>query len=122
MEDLPPAFDSPVAFDTPLFDSAVQPASALEPITETAPTRPMTPVMDRLERDRLTAPLLAAGAIRADVQPWGSGDQQVYRATAAFPVGDPTAGLESRLDAVEATPERAVEALLARASQTRYTR
>lgn len=118
----PPAFDAPIALDTPLFDAAVQPASAVEPIAEAPSARPMTPVMDRLERDRLTAPLLAAGAIRADVQPWGSGDQQVYRATAAFAVGDPTAGLESRLDAVEATPERAVEALLARASQTRTLR
>lgn len=130
----PPAFDAPVALDTPLFDPAVQPASAAAPLAQAAPAsapsqptqqalpRAVTPVLDRLERDRLTAPLLAAGAIRADVQPWGTGEQQVYRATAAFPVGDPTGGMESRLDAVETTPERAVQALLARASQTRYQR
>ncbi len=118
----PPAFDAPVTLETPRYDPAVQPASTGAPLSGAPPSRPMTPVLDRLERDRLAAPLLADGAIRAEVQPWGSGDQQVYRATAAFPVGDPSAGLESRLDAVEATPERAVEALLARASQTRYQR
>ncbi|QDT70846.1 hypothetical protein MalM25_38020 [Planctomycetes bacterium MalM25] len=132
----PPAFDAPVALDTPLFDPAVQPAAATAPLAQAAPSpapsqqalsqqalpRAVTPVLDRLERDRLTAPLLAAGAIRADVQPWGTGEQQVYRATAAFPVGDPTGGMESRLDAVETSPERAVQALLARAGQTGYQR
>lgn len=118
----PPPFDAPLALDTPLFDTAVAPASMEAPVVEAPGARPMTPVLDRLEIDRLTAPLLAAGAIRADVQPWGSGDRQVYRATAAFPVGDPTGGLESRIDAVETTPELAVEALLARASQARYSR
>lgn len=95
--------------DTPRWDSAVQQASAFAPVERTAPVAAPAQ-LDTLERERLTAPALAAGAIRADVQPWGSGEQSLYRATAAASTG--AAGLQRRLDAYGATPEAAVASLV----------
>ncbi|MEN0111800.1 MAG: hypothetical protein AAF805_13860 [Planctomycetota bacterium] len=96
----------------PRFDDQVLPASGL--IAEPAPaaTLPAGPSdLDRLERERLTAPLLAAGAERADVHPWGNDGNRMYRATASAPVGSPAARLLREFDAVAATPEAAVAAV-----------
>lgn len=101
--------------DTPRWDSAVQQASAIAPVERTAPvTEPAQ--LDTLERERLTAPALAAGAIRADVQPWGSGEPSLYRATAAASTG--AAGLQRRLDAYGETPEAAVASLVEELRET----
>jgi uncharacterized phage protein gp47/JayE len=100
----------------PRYDAAVQQASALVPIEEEQPPRAVGD-FERLERERLTAPLLAAGATQADVAAWGRGADSVYRATASAPVrGNATgdaAGLERRFDAIGATPEEAVQTLAA---------
>lgn len=98
--------------EPPRFDPAVSQATALEPVRR----REVTPVsavsIEALERERLTAPLLAAGASRADVVRWGRSEPPVYRATAAAAVGDSSTGLERRLDAIGSTPDEAVERLL----------
>lgn len=111
--------NQPVAapgYDAPRYDGAVQQASALVPIEEEEPPR-ATGDIERLERERLTAPLLAAGATQADVAAWGRGADTVYRATASAPVrGNATgdaAGLERRFDAIGSTPEEAVQTLAA---------
>lgn len=95
----------------PHYDAAVQQASALVPIEEEPPRGAGD--FERLERERLTAPLLAAGATQADVAAWGRGADSVYRATASAPVSGDAAGLERRFDAIGATPEEAVQTLAA---------
>lgn len=101
--------------DAPRYDAAVQQASALVPIEEEPPRAAGD--FERLERERLTAPLLAAGATQADVTVWGRGADSVYRATASAPVRSnatgEAAGLERRFDAIGATPEEAVQTLAA---------
>lgn len=104
----PAMWDQPTA--TPRYDAAVQPAAALVPIAEAASA---PGELEHLERERLTAPLLSVGATRADVTAWGRGDATVYRATASAPVSGEATGLERRFDAIGATPEEAVEALVA---------
>ncbi len=100
------------------YDGAVQQASAdlsaerLTPIEEEDPSR-LDGDFERLERERLTAPLLAAGATQADVTAWGSGADAVYRATASAPVSGDARGLQRRFDAIGATPEEAVQTLVA---------
>ena len=94
------------------FDGAVQLASAPAPIEEEEPSRTSAD-FERLERERLTAPLLAAGASQADVTAWGRGADTVYRATASAPVSGEAAGLERRFDAIGSTPEQAVQTLAA---------
>lgn len=111
----PAPFDSaPDVWNTPAapryYDAAVQTASALTPIDDPVPT---ADAMSPLERERLTAPLLAAGATRADVTAWGRGAESVYRASASASVSDDAAGLERRFDAIGSTPEEAVQALVA---------
>lgn len=90
------------------FDPQIQQASATVPV-ELNPSRNV----DDLESERLTAPLLAAGATRAEVNSWGRGDKVVYRATASAPVGLGQSQLEQRFDALGRTPEEAVSALVA---------
>jgi hypothetical protein len=98
----------------PRYDAAVQPASGLTPIEQPAPAPPANSgSMSALDRERLTAPLLAAGATRADVMAWGRGPQTVYRASASASVSGDAAGLERRFDAIGSTPEEAVETLAA---------
>jgi hypothetical protein len=104
--------------DTPRYDGAVQQASALVPIDRVTPIEEEEPPraaggIERLERERLTAPLLAAGATKADVTAWGRGVDTVYRATASAPVTGDAAGLERRFDATGATPEQAIQTLVA---------
>ncbi len=102
---------APATEEIPRWDPAIQQASALQPVTRAAVPRTAAPApVDTLERERLTAPALAAGATRADVQPWGNGTEPLFRATAAAPTGAP--GLEQRLDAYGATPEAAVASLV----------
>lgn len=93
----------------PRFDAQVQQAAALMPLEEGAPTPPA----EGLDRDRLVAPLIAAGATEADVTAWGHGDRTVYRATASAPVSADAPDLERRFDAVGETPEDAVARLAA---------
>lgn len=99
-----------VSDELPRWDSAVEPATAMTPIE--SPARAPSHLMDPLERERLTAPVLAAGATRADIQPWGPGQTPAYRATAAAAVGRGTVGLERRYDAFGETPEAAVASLM----------
>lgn len=80
----------------PRFDPAVKPASASQPVAAAA--------VEPLEQARLTAPLLTAGATRAEISPWGA----MYRATATVPVGDRATGLNRQFDALGGTPEQAV--------------
>jgi hypothetical protein len=109
-ESAPNLWNEPTA--APHYDAAVQQASALVPIEEEEPPRAAGDY-ERLERERLTAPLLAAGATQADVAAWGRGADSVYRATASAPVSGDAAGLERRFDAIGATPEEAVQTLAA---------
>lgn len=85
---------------TAKFDPAVSQASVAAPIERPTAATPVEP----LEQARLTAPLLTAGATKADVTPWGA----MYRATATVPVGAGTAGLERQFDGLGGTPEQAV--------------
>lgn len=112
-ESAPNLWNEPTAPNNgaPRYDAAVQQASALVPIEEEAPRAAGD--FERLERERLTAPLLAAGATQADVAAWGRGAESVYRATASAPVSGDAAGLERRFDAIGATPEEAVQTLAA---------
>jgi hypothetical protein len=113
-ESAPNLWNEPTAPNNgaPRYDAAVQQASALVPIEEEEPPRAAGD-FERLERERLTAPLLAAGATQADVAAWGRGAESVYRATASAPVSGDAAGLERRFDAIGATPEEAVQTLAA---------
>lgn len=103
---------NPVA-PAPRYDSAVQPASALQPVGRNQPApAAVAPLSDALERERLTAPLLAVGATRANVTSWGQGNQTLFRATASTPVGNGASGLERRFDTVGESPEAAVAQLV----------
>lgn len=108
-----PVESAPTVEAPPRFDDQVLPASGLlaEPQASPPANVPATSDFDRLERERLTAPLLAAGAERADVHPWGDTGNRMYRATASAPVGAPEARLLREFDAIAATPEAAVAAV-----------
>ncbi|TWU00617.1 hypothetical protein Pla108_15690 [Botrimarina colliarenosi] len=110
-----PALPSPpvASSDWRHYDTAVQPASALAPLATPSTDAPPPADLEPLERERLTAPLLAVGATRADVTAWGRGAATVYRATASAPVGEVGGGLERQFDAVGETPEAAVAELAA---------
>jgi len=101
---------SPADTSAPRFDAAVRPASDLQPIERDTPNPPT--LQDVAQSERLVAPVIAAGASRAEVTPWGRGTPRVFRATAAMPVGEAATGLERRFDAVGETPEAAVAALV----------
>lgn len=116
----------PVAENEPplrAWDSELEPASFSQPFTPQPKSKASGPVAqlasapsshlgDELERQRLVAPLLAAGALKADVEPWGQ-TQKLFRATATQPVGERSSGMMRQLDAVDGTPEGAVARVLA---------
>lgn len=97
------------AGDPPRFDPAIMPAGGAIPLD--SPAR--VGVLDRTEVERLVAPVLAAGATYANVEPWGKGSEPVYRATASAPAGVSAPDLERRFDAIGATPHEAAERVAA---------
>lgn len=117
--DEPALFETTAGFEAnsvaaaPRYDASIQQASALQPVT---PIQEAAPIvgrgMDSLERERLTAPLLAVGATRADITSWGRDNERLFRVTASTPVGDGSSGLQQRFDAVGETPELAVAQLV----------